>query len=187
MFLFFIIENIYSQKFEKKLITHAQITTNDTIPLIILPRVTIYAPIIFKSRRKARRFNRLVRNVKRVYPYAKLAGIKFNEYNKLIANVKSKKQQRKIMKQLQKDIESKYGDDLRSMTFTQGKILLKLIDRETGNSSYDIVEEFRGKFLAFFLQSFSRIFGYNLKVRYDPLKKDRNIEIIVEMIENGSI
>ena len=73
------------------------------------------------------------------------------------------------------------------MTISQGKILIKLIDRETGNSSYDLVADFRGQFRAVFYQTFARIFGYNLKIKYDPLGEDREIEIIVRMIESGQL
>jgi len=73
------------------------------------------------------------------------------------------------------------------MTFSQGKILIKLVDRETGNSSYELVKELRGAFSAFFYQAFARIFGFNLKIKYDPEGEDREIETIVKMIETGQI
>jgi len=76
---------------------------------------------------------------------------------------------------------------LKELTITQGKILLKLIDRQTSSSSYEIVKDFRGRFRAFFYQSFARMFGYDLKVRYDPLGDDADIERIVQMIESGTI
>ena len=73
------------------------------------------------------------------------------------------------------------------MTFSQGKILIKLIDRETGESSYALVQELRGNFTAFFYQAFARLWGYDLKVRYDPEGEDQQIEAIVKMIERGQI
>jgi len=91
------------------------------------------------------------------------------------------------MKRAEKEINKEYGGELKDLTFSQGKILIKLIDRETGETSYDLVQTLRGKFTAFFYQTFARIWGYNLKVRYDPLGEDRQIEAIVRMIELGQL
>jgi hypothetical protein len=158
----------------------------DTIPEVDLKEVIIFS-WINKSKKEERRLTRLMRNVKVAYPYAKLAGIKLVEYEEILANVSSNKERRQIMKQLEKEIKEEYGQDLRDLTFTQGKILLKLIDRETGNSSYKLVADLRGSFTAVFYQAFARIFSYNLKVKYDPGGKDSDIEMIVRMIDNGII
>jgi hypothetical protein len=91
------------------------------------------------------------------------------------------------MKQAEEEIEAEYGQELRDLTISQGKILIKLIDRETGNSSYDLVADLRGEFRAVFYQAFARIFGYNLKIKYDPEGEDKDIELIVRMIENGQL
>jgi hypothetical protein len=168
-------------------VLNAIIVDGDTIPVDEIPEITIYQKYAKTSFSEDKKFNRLVKNVKKVYPYAKLAGIKFNEYSGLLANVKSDKDKRRMMKKAQDELEAEFGDDLKALTFTQGKILLKLVDRQTGNSSFELVQEFRGKFVAFFWQSFARLFGYDLKVSYDPLGEDKDIELIVLMIENGTI
>ena len=129
----------------------------------------------------------MIRNVKIAYPYAKLAGIKFNEYSKQISATSSEREKKLMMKKAEDELQAQFGDELKELTFTQGKILLKLIDRQTSNCSYDIVKEFRGKFVAFFWQGIGKIFGYDLKTKYDPLHEDADIERIVLMIENGSI
>lgn len=165
----------------------ALVIDGDTIPMIDLSEVSVYRKDLDTSPAEARKFDRLVQNVKRVYPYAKLAGIKFNEYTILLADVKSEKVKKAMMKKAQDELEVQFGSDLKSMTYSQGKILLKLVDRQTGNSSFELLKEFRGRFAAFFYQSFARIFGYNLKVVYDPLGEDKDIELIVLMIENGTI
>lgn len=165
----------------------ALVIDGDTIPMIDLSEVHIYRKDINTNSAEARKFDRLVQNVKRVYPYAKLAGIKFNEYSILLANIKSEKVKKAMMKKAQSELEVQFGNDLKTLTFSQGKILLKLVDRQTGNSSYELLQEFRGRFVAFFWQSFARIFGYNLKMVYDPLGEDKDIELIVLMIENGTI
>jgi hypothetical protein len=163
------------------------VVKGDTMAIMNLDEVYIWGNKAMRNSAEARQWERLVRNVKKAYPYAKLAGIKFNEYNQKIATVKSEKVQKAMMKQAEDEIEAQFGNELKDLTITQGKILLKLIDRQTNNCSYDIVVDFRGRFRAFFYQSFARLFGYNLKVKYDPLGTDADIERIVLMIENGSI
>jgi hypothetical protein len=163
------------------------VVDDDTIPVIYLTDVNVFGNKTSRSYADARQWERLVRNVKKAYPYAKLAGIKFNEYNQEIAGIKSEKVQKAMMKQAEDEIQAQFGNELKDLTITQGKILLKLIDRQTNNCSYDIVVDFRGRFRAFFYQSFARLFGYDLKVKYDPLGADADIERIVLMIENGSI
>ncbi len=147
----------------------------------------LLSPKTFSSRRDQRQYNRLVRNVKRVYPYARLAGIKMEQYNEKLLQVTSDRERRRIMKQVEDELEAQFGKELRQLTFTQGVILLKLIDRETGHTGYDLLAELRGTFRAFFWQGIGRIFGYNLRVRYDPYGEDRDIEDIVLRIMYGQL
>jgi len=165
----------------------AIVVDGDTIPVIYYDEVYIWGNKSFRNSAESRQWERLVRNVKKAYPYAKLAGTKFNEYNQKMVGITSEKVRKDMMKQAEAELEAQFGDELKDLTITQGKILLKLIDRQTSNCSYDIVKDFRGRFRAFFYQSFARIFGYNLKVKYDPLGADADIERIVLMIENGVI
>jgi hypothetical protein len=177
---------VYSQEQNYHVVQY-KIVGQDTLPYVKLAGVEIFDFKIFKNKHEANQNSRLIRNVKIVYPYAKLAGEKLKEYDTILRNVKTEHERRIILKGLEKEINEKYGDELKKLNFTQGKILIKLIDRETGNTSYDLVKDLRGNFLAFFYQSFARVFGYNLKVEYDPEGEDRNIEIIVRMIQNGLI
>ena len=165
----------------------AIIVEGDTIPVIGLKEVEIFSLTIPKSRKAQRKLTRLIKNVKKVYPWARLAGIQLRKYDKMLVEANTEKERRKIMKQAEKEINEKYGGDLKKLTFSQGKILIKLIDRETGNSSYSLVQELRGNFTAFFYQAFARIWGYNLKLKYDPEGEDKQIETIVKMIERGQI
>lgn len=172
------------------LITEAIIDDNgDTLAVITLPEYVKFAPPVFKNVFQEYRWNRLVRNVKVAYPYARLAGIRMVEYETQLLSIKTEKERKQLMKEAENKIREEFEDDLKKLTFTQGWILLKLIDRETGHSSYDLVKEFRGQFRAFFWQTFARIFGFDLKVRYDPLSADadKDIEQIVRMIEAGAI
>ncbi len=170
-----------------RIYVYARIIDGDTVPVITLDEITIEASMIWKNKIAHRRYNRLVRNVKKVYPYARLAGMKLMEYDELLAGIESERERKKIMKVAEKELKNEFGDELKELTFTQGKILLKLVDREAGTTSYEVVQELRGKFAAFFWQSIAALFGYNLKVRYDPLNEDREIENIVKLIESGKI
>lgn len=180
-----LITSAISQSYDV-IIARAKIVDGDTIPMMNLPEVRIKGFIIYRTPSDQRRFDRLVRNVKKVYPYAKLAGIKLNEYDVMMAGL-DEKEQRKLYKRAEEELKAQFGEELKGLTFTQGRILLKLVDRETGNPTYHIVKELRGSFVAFFWQNLSRLFGYNLKEKYDPQGKDRDIETIVQMIENGLI
>ncbi len=165
----------------------AVVHEGDTIPYIELPTMRFFAPRIFDNPIQRVRYSRLVKNVKKVYPYAKLAGIKFQEYAELLEGIESEKERKKISKEIEDQIKAEFEGELRRLTFTQGHILIKLIDRETSHTSYDVLKDFRGTLSAVFWQSFGRIFGYNLKNHYDPYGEDKIIEEIVQMIEQGVI
>ena len=176
---------VSSQSFDL-IVVKARIVDGDTIPLIDLPQVNVIGYVIFKSAADQRRFERLVRNVKKVYPYARIAGLKLIEYDVLMAGL-SEKEQKKLLKRAEDELKAEFEGELKKLTFSQGKILLKLVDRETGEPTYHLVKELRGNIAAFFWQNLSRLFGYNLKEKYDPQGKDRDIENVVLMIENGTI
>jgi hypothetical protein len=166
--------------------TRAIVINGDTIPYIELKTVTFLAPRQFANNREQVRYTRLVNNVKRVYPYARLAGIKYEEYNRLLAEMPEAKR-RNAAKTFEQQIKEEFEGDLKRLTFSQGHILIKLIDRETQHTSYEVVKDFRGSFSAVFWQSFGRLFGYNLKTQYDPTGEDKLIEEIVLLIEQGLI
>ncbi|MBK9291325.1 MAG: DUF4294 domain-containing protein [Bacteroidetes bacterium] len=175
---------IHAQQQEDQIVVHATIIQHDTVPLIQLPEVIIWG---FQSERDLRRFQRLIYNVKKVYPYARLAGIKLREYEEQLAAARTDRERRRIMRQAEEEIKAQYSAELSELTFTQGKILIKLIDRETSETSYALLQELRGNVVAFFYQGFARIWGYNLKSRYEPEGEDAAIEMIVRMIENGQL
>ncbi|RLD39391.1 MAG: DUF4294 domain-containing protein [Bacteroidetes bacterium] len=186
--LFLFLFPLLSQEEKKeRIVVYATMLDGDTIPVIMLPELKIFSFKPYESKRQARKMTRLIKNVKRVYPYAMLAGIKLKEYEEILAGVEDKKVRKKIMKQAEDELDAEFGADLRDFTFSQGKILIKLVYRETGSSSYELVAELRGKFRAFFWQTFARIFGFNLKDGYDPEGEDKEIEFIVQMIEAGQL
>lgn len=134
-----------------------------------------------------RKYRRLIHNVKKVYPYAKLASEMLYELNQEMTQLETERQRKSFIKHMEDTIRAEYEEDLKKLTITQGKLLIKLIDRETGNTSYDLVKELRGSFSAFFWQTLARIFGSNLKSEYDPAGEDALIEEIVRKIELGMI
>jgi len=168
------------------IIVYGKIVDGDTIAVIPLREVNIFSWKMLDNKEE-RKLTRLMKNVKIVYPYARLAGIKLAEYEEILSQAPDEKARRKIMKKLEEELDTEYGKELRDLTVTQGKILLKLIDRETGESSYNLVTDFRGEFRAVFYQAFARLFGLNMKLKYDPEDEDRDIEYIVKMIESGQL
>ncbi|MDA3944467.1 MAG: DUF4294 domain-containing protein [Bacteroidetes bacterium] len=169
------------------LVMLAIVENGDTTLIMQLPEVNVFAMRFFDNKHDIRKVQRLIYHVKKAYPFAKLAGIKLREYDEILLAAKNDRERRKIMRRAEKELNEQFGGDLKDLTFTQGKILLKLIDRETENTSYDLVKGLRGGFTAFFYQGFARIWGYNLKDEYDPKGEDELIETIVVLIEKGQL
>lgn len=162
-----------------------KIENGDTILMAYINEVSIMKHRHFKRKIDERRYWKLVRNLKKVYPYAKLAKVKLKEMNNQFVSLKSKRDKKEYTKKVEKDIRSQFEDDLKKLTITQGRLLIKLIDRETGNTSYELVKEFRGNFSAIFWQTLARLFGSNLKAHYDAQGEDRLIEDILLAIDAG--
>ncbi len=159
----------------------------DSLPSVNLQEIEIISNRNSVNAWTRWRLNRLIRNVKVAYPYAKTAGALLRIYEVRLKAAKNDAERKRIMKEAEKEIKARYSAPLKKLTFTQGIILIKLIDRETGNTSYGLLQQLRGKFTAFFYQAFARLWGYNLKARYDPKGKDREIETIVKLIEAGKL
>lgn len=161
----------------------------DTTLIVYLPEVDIDLMQRYLQITDTRQGRRLASNVKKVYPYAKLAGAKMQEYDSILAHVSSNSERHRLMKQAEKEITDQYTEELKDLTITQGLILVRLIDRETGSTTYQVVQELRGKVRAFFYQGFARLWGYNLKTEYDPHNnpEDDQIETIMTLLERGAI
>jgi len=158
-----------------------------TYPLVELKEITVTARMSRSARFDYRKHARLVYNVRRVYPYAIIVRNELGRVNRLLETMPDKRDQRNFMQQYEKDIFNTYEDDMKKLTFTQGKILIKLIDRETENTSYDLIKLYRGNFSAAFWQSIARIFGANLKSDYDATGDDYEIEQVIREIEAGRL
>ena len=159
----------------------------DTIPLVNLPTIDIIAAMSPVAAQKFNQYYKLRRDVLKAYPYAKLAGVKLKEINSTLLTLSTEKAKRAYIKRTEKELKEQFEKDLKNLTITQGKILIKLIDRETGNTSYSLVKELRNGFQAFFWQGVAKLFSSNLKAEYDADGQDQLIEVIVKGIENGDI
>ncbi len=166
-------------------VTRAIIDGNDTIPIVELEEVRIYKSSDFDYLSYKRRDKRLVRNVKKAYPYSRIAAIKLKQLDEELLKLQSEAEQKEYIKQAEKEIMNEFEKDLRKLTITQGIILVKLIDRETGQTSYEVIKDLKGGFSAFLWQGIARIFGNNLKAKYNPEGEDAKIEDIVRGIEAG--
>jgi hypothetical protein len=158
-----------------------------TYPLVELSEITVVGKMPRGVKFNYRRHARLVYNVRRVYPYALIVRNEVGRVNRLLETMPSKRDQNNFLQQYEKDIFKEYEGDMKKLTFSQGKILIKLIERETQNTSFDLIRQYRGKFSATFWQSIARIFGADLKASYDPAGEDYLIEQIITEIEAGRL
>jgi len=163
------------------------VAVSDSILHITLPEIAIYPQPQEMSRRTFHQYSSLEFKVKKVYPIAKTAALKLKEYNSIYLSFNKESERKAYVKKIEKDLFAEYETEIRTMTVSQGRILIKLIDRETGQSSYEIIKEFKGGFSAFLWQSVARIFGHNLKSEYDAANEDSMIEYIVMQIDQGLI
>ena len=152
---------------------------NELVPWVVIPEITITDTRLFKSPEEKAKFNRLRYNVLKVLPYAMYARRKYSELQVQLNYAKSRKDKRVLIKTFEGEIKNMFNKEIKNLTITQGGILIKLIDRETGASSYDLQKDMKGGITAFFYQSIARFFGNNLKNTYDP-QQDRDIEAIIQ-------
>lgn len=164
------------------------IVEGDTIPYYHLKEVKVLESASLLSEKEIQKNQKLIRNVKKMLPYAKIGKQRLDLLEQQVANM-PKRERKEAIKRAEKDLLADFSDELKACTISQGKVLLKLIDRETGRTSYVLVDELRGKLRAGFYQTFARLFGYNLKAGYDPKnnKEDNLIERIVISVEHGRL
>jgi hypothetical protein len=155
----------------------------DTIPSGNLPDVEVYARLTRKWRNYWADWTRLRNAVYVTYPYAKRAGVIMNQINARLVNVSDKKERRNIIRSREKELKKEFTDKLTQLSVYQGKILMKLIYRETGNNCYEIIDEYKGFVSAAFWQTVAVLFGSNLKQNYEPTGKDVAMEKIVKDVE----
>ncbi|MVN89872.1 DUF4294 domain-containing protein [Mucilaginibacter aquatilis] len=169
---------------------HPKVGKNDTIktyltnyegelvPWVILPEVPVVSVRIWPSEADRKAYYRLRYNVYKVIPYARIAGDKYRQLQRDLALTSDKHKQKELVKTCEKEVKELFNAQIKNLTITQGEILIKLIDREVGTTSYELAKQLKGGFQAFMFQSVARIFGHNLKETYDP-EQERDIEAIL--------
>lgn len=165
----------------------ACIYEGDTIASLQMPTLYVFKPLIFKNKKQQQKYSRLVRNVKKTLPIAKEVNRAIIETYEYLQTLPDEESRQKHLNAVEKGVKQQYTPRLKKLTFSQGKLLIKLINRETDSSSYELVKAFLGPFKAGFYQAFASIFGASLKKEYDPEDEDAMTERIVLLVESGQL
>lgn len=163
----------------------AYLDGKDTVAIVNLREVYVFPKVKFRNRREEQKYWKLVRDVKRTLPYAKMVYETLIETYEYIETLPDEKSKQAHLKRMEKELFAEYKPQLKKLTFSQGKLLIKLIDRECNQSSYHLVKAFLGSFRAGFWNFFAGMFGASLKAEYDPKGEDAMTERIVVLVENG--
>lgn len=155
----------------------------DTIPCSWLQDVYVTGRLTAAGRKRYVEWTRLRNAVYVTYPYAITASKVMNNINEQLAGVTDKKKRKEIIQSNEKQLKTEFADKLEQLSVYQGKVLMKLIYRQTGNNCYEIIQDYKGSFNAGFWQTVAVIFGSNLKQSYDPNGGDHDMELIVQDVE----
>lgn len=159
----------------------------DTIPSITLKNIYIYPKLRFKNKRQEKYYYKLVRDVKKTLPLAKEIKQIVIETYEFLETLPDEKSKNRHIKLVEKGLKEQYTPKMKKLTFSQGKLLIKLVNRECNQSSYQLVKAFMGPFKAGFYQTFAAVFGANLKKEYQPEDEDKMVERIIILVENGQL
>lgn len=159
----------------------------DTIPSITLPDVYIFKPLKFRNDKERKEYYRLVYNVKKTFPISQEINRTIIETYEYLETLPNEKIRQKHIKRVEKGLKEQYTARMKKLSFAQGKLLIKLVDRQSNQTSYELVKAFMGPFKAGLYQTFAGLFGASLKKQYDPEGDDRMIERIVLQVQNGQL
>lgn len=162
------------------ILSKQSLMAQDTIKVqgIVLPDFIVKAQ---KDPEYEKKYQRLVYNVKKVLPYAKMASFRFQMMEQNLQLLPTEKAKKEYLKRTEKSIKDQFMDDLYNLTQTQGRILIKLLYRETGKTGYELLQEYRGNFTAWYWQGMAKLFNANLKEEFDPIE-DWQIEQIIKQL-----
>lgn len=163
------------------------IENGDTMWCYLLPELWVYPPLTFKSEKQRKAYNRLVYNVKKVLPIAQQVNEMIGETYETLEALPTQKEKNAHIKAVEHEIFETYKPQMKKLTYSQGKLLIKLVDRECNQSSYEIVQAFLGPTRAAFYQVFAWTFRASLKKEYHPEEEDKLIERVVRQVETGQI
>jgi len=164
-----------------------QVDGKDTVFLAFLHDLWVYPRNTFKNKKQEQFFWRTVRDVKKTLPYAKLLSSELRIVNMKLVDMKNEKEKKKFISQYEKELFKKHEADLKKMTVNQGRMLMKLVDRECERTSYDLIKDYKGTFTAVFWQGVARLFGSNLKSEYQANGEDKIVERVINLVEAGQL
>ena len=182
------VTNVQAQNYKSKQVRlPVDLYNGDTIPVVHLPNVYIYRPPSFDNRRQERFYWRNVRDVKKTLPIAReVRGIIIETYEYLLT-IPDEKAREAHLSAVEKGMIEQYTPQMKKLTLRQGKMLIKLIDRECDQTGFELIKVFMGGFKANFYQTFAALFGASLKKEYDPEVEDAELEEIIFWIDNGAL
>lgn len=181
----FMFSGLIAQERDSSDFTLGIIEGNDTLIFKNIKEVWVFPDRKFNNKREYRRYSRYVEKIKKVYPLAVKAKELLVKYEPQYYALDDNRERRKLMKSLEKELLAEHKEDLKKWSISDGRILLKLINRETEKTPYSLIKDFRGDISAVFWQGIARLFKNNLKDGYDPVEEDKILEEIVTLIELG--
>lgn len=178
-------DSLYNKPIDELYHLSLVVIGNDTIPYLELATVPIVSSRIM-SDEEAKEYRKLKRNIIKVYPYARRAIDLLNEIEEVTASIDKKRHRKKYLKELEKELKGTFKDELKKLSVSQGKVLIKLIERETGRDFYDILKQVKNPVTAFVWHTMSKSYGYDLKEGYS-CEENANIEEIVGFLEEHGV
>lgn len=157
----------------------------DTLPNVLIRQVVVFPKRKFASKRDYREYWRTARNLKVVYPYAQIAKYKISEMEMQYGKLKSESERKEYIRRVEKELRDEFEGKLIKLTISQGRLLIKLIDREVGKTTYSVIKDLQGGFSAGFWQLVARLFGSNLKTEFDEVKEDKVLNELIILYEHG--
>lgn len=185
LFILLFSQAVKAQERDSSKLVMGIIQGNDTIITVRVKEIWVFPERKFSNKREQRYYSRYVAKVKKVYPLAVEARILLKKYEPEYYSLTSQRDRRKLMKNLEQELLDKHKEELKKWSISDGKILLKLINRETDRTAYTLIKDFRGDVSAVFWQGIARLFKNNLKDEYSPEDEDKYLEEIVRKIESG--
>ena len=168
-------------------VVQAIIIGNDTVPYFVLPTYYCYPPLKFKNKKEEQFYWRTVRDVKVVLPYVRHIRKVMEKTNEALMSMPDKASRDAYMKNFEKRIYKENETKFKDLTLNQGKLIIRLLDRETNNTSYELIKAYRGSFSAGFWQVFALVLGADLKTKYGTKEEDAVIERVIVLVEAGQL
>lgn len=159
----------------------------DTLYATYLKEISIFPELKFRNKKQERFYWRTVRDVKKTLPYAKLIKKDIQYADSVLRTFSTEKEKRQWWRKFEKQLFRKYEKDFRGMYASQGMMLMKLVNRETNQTGYDLIKHYKGKFTANFWQFIAKLFKNDLKEEYDENDKDKIVERVIILVESGQL